>query len=114
MVVTSIDLISTPDGEVVMLEVNPNGQWAFVQSFTGLPIAGAPASLLKQLQGGSTMKHGVPFGLEFARKVEVPCIEVPYDPATQTAALSDQELERLAACDNTLTGTAGPDNDFDD
>lgn len=35
-----------------MLEVNPNGQWAFVQGFTGLPISETIAELLAQQQGG--------------------------------------------------------------
>lgn len=42
----AFDLILTPDGRFVMLELNPNGQWAFVQGFTGLPIAEALANLL--------------------------------------------------------------------
>jgi len=42
----AIDLILTPDGEYVFLEVNPNGQWAFVELLTGLPIADAIADML--------------------------------------------------------------------
>lgn len=42
----AFDLILTPDGRFVMLEVNPNGQWAFAQGFTGLPISEALADLL--------------------------------------------------------------------
>ena len=42
----AFDLILTPEGRFVMLELNPNGQWAFVQGFTGLPISEALADLL--------------------------------------------------------------------
>ena len=44
----AIDLIVTPDGEVVFLEINPNGQWAWIEELTGLPIARALADLLAQ------------------------------------------------------------------
>lgn len=46
LVYGAFDLILTPDGRFVTLEVNPNGQWAFVQGYTGMPIAGALADLL--------------------------------------------------------------------
>lgn len=42
----AFDLILTPEGQYVMLEVNPYGQWAFVQGFTKMPIATAMARLL--------------------------------------------------------------------
>jgi len=42
----AIDLIVTPDDQYVFLEVNPNGQWAFIESWTGLPIGAAIADLL--------------------------------------------------------------------
>jgi glutathione synthase/RimK-type ligase-like ATP-grasp enzyme len=41
-----IDMIVTPDGEYVFLEINPNGQWYFVQLESGLQIAEAIAELL--------------------------------------------------------------------
>jgi glutathione synthase/RimK-type ligase-like ATP-grasp enzyme len=41
-----IDMILTPDGEYVFLEINPSGQWLWVQKKTGLPIAEAIADLL--------------------------------------------------------------------
>jgi glutathione synthase/RimK-type ligase-like ATP-grasp enzyme len=40
------DLIVTPDGEYVFLEVNPNGQYLWVEDFAGLPITAALAELL--------------------------------------------------------------------
>lgn len=42
----AIDMILTPNGEYVFLEINPNGLWTWVESKTGLPIADAIASLL--------------------------------------------------------------------
>jgi glutathione synthase/RimK-type ligase-like ATP-grasp enzyme len=33
-----IDLILTPDGRYVFLEINPNGQWYWVEQLTGLPL----------------------------------------------------------------------------
>lgn len=42
----AIDLILTPTGEHVFLEINANGQWAWVESRAKLPIAGALAELM--------------------------------------------------------------------
>jgi len=46
LVFAAIDLVVTPDGELVFLEINPNGQWAWIQELTGLPIAQALADVL--------------------------------------------------------------------
>ncbi len=45
----AIDLIVTPEEEVVFLELNPNGQWGWIEELTGLPIAEAHA---RYLSGG--------------------------------------------------------------
>lgn len=37
----AIDLAQDPDGNIWFLECNPNGQWAWIENRTGLPIAGA-------------------------------------------------------------------------
>lgn len=42
----AIDMILTPDGRYVFLEINPNGQWAWIEEFTGLPISEALIELL--------------------------------------------------------------------
>lgn len=34
----AIDLILTPDNQFVFIEINPNGQWLWIQNLTGLPI----------------------------------------------------------------------------
>ncbi|MGW5262698.1 MvdC/MvdD family ATP grasp protein [Microbispora sp. NPDC004025] len=42
----ALDLIVTPDGRYVFLELNVNGQWAFVEMLTGMPISDAIADWL--------------------------------------------------------------------
>lgn len=42
----AIDMIVTPDGEYVFLEVNPSGQWGWIETLTGMPISQAIAELL--------------------------------------------------------------------
>lgn len=42
----AIDLLLTPEGEYVFLEINPNGQWLWIEMTTGLPLASAMADLL--------------------------------------------------------------------
>lgn len=44
----AIDLIVTPDDDHVFLEVNPNGQWLWIEELTGLPISQAIADLLME------------------------------------------------------------------
>ncbi len=45
----AIDMRCTPDGRYVFLEVNPAGQWRFVEEVTGQPITRAMAGLLTDL-----------------------------------------------------------------
>jgi RimK-like ATP-grasp domain len=42
----SIDMIVTPEGEFVFLELNPNGQWLWLEIELGLPLAATMADLL--------------------------------------------------------------------
>lgn len=42
----AIDLAVTPQGDCVFLEINPGGQWGWLQHLAGVPIAGAMADLL--------------------------------------------------------------------
>ena len=42
----SIDLIVTPDGEYVFLDLNPNGQWLWLEEELGLPLVAGMADLL--------------------------------------------------------------------
>ena len=45
----AIDLVLTPDGRYVFLEINPSGQWEWIESLTGLPISEALCDLFLQL-----------------------------------------------------------------
>jgi glutathione synthase/RimK-type ligase-like ATP-grasp enzyme len=42
----TFDLVLTPDDEYVFLELNPNGQWYWIEMLTGAPMAEAMAALL--------------------------------------------------------------------
>ncbi|KKT57254.1 MAG: RimK domain protein ATP-grasp [Candidatus Giovannonibacteria bacterium GW2011_GWC2_44_9] len=42
----AIDMILTPKGDYVFLEVNPSGQWGWIEAITGMPISKAIADLL--------------------------------------------------------------------
>ena len=42
----AIDMILTPAGEYVFLEINPNGQWAWIQQCTGAEMSGCLIDLL--------------------------------------------------------------------
>jgi len=44
----AFDLIVTPQGDYVFLELNPNGQWYWIELATGAPMADAMADLLQQ------------------------------------------------------------------
>ncbi|UCD50359.1 MAG: hypothetical protein JSW27_22885 [Phycisphaerales bacterium] len=46
LVFGAIDMRRTPDGRHVFLEINPAGQWLFIEKRTGQPIAAAMAQLL--------------------------------------------------------------------
>ena len=41
LVYGAIDFVLTPDGEYVFLEINPNGQYLWIEHLTGLPITAA-------------------------------------------------------------------------
>lgn len=44
----AIDLIKTPEGKYVFLEINPNGQWAWIENQTGQKISEAIINFLAQ------------------------------------------------------------------
>jgi glutathione synthase/RimK-type ligase-like ATP-grasp enzyme len=44
----AVDLLETPEGEYVFLEINPNGQWYWIEAMTGQPMASAMADLLER------------------------------------------------------------------
>lgn len=42
----SLDMILTPEGEYVFLELNPNGQWLWLEEELGIPLVASMADLL--------------------------------------------------------------------
>lgn len=44
----AIDMILTPQGKYVFLELNPNGQWIWIEQLTGLPMINALVDLLEK------------------------------------------------------------------
>jgi glutathione synthase/RimK-type ligase-like ATP-grasp enzyme len=50
----AIDLRRREDGSLAFLEINPGGQWYFVEQRTGQPITAALASLLASRRQGAT------------------------------------------------------------
>ena len=51
---TAFDFAVTPTGDWVFLEINPNGQWLWLQQHTGLPIAAAVATALQDAAGAAS------------------------------------------------------------
>jgi glutathione synthase/RimK-type ligase-like ATP-grasp enzyme len=49
----AIDMVVTPDGRYVFLEINPNGQYLWIEEATGLPISDAICDLLMTGSGVS-------------------------------------------------------------
>lgn len=49
----SIDLIVTPAGEYVFLDLNPNGQWLWLELELGLPLVASMADLLTSASSGA-------------------------------------------------------------
>jgi glutathione synthase/RimK-type ligase-like ATP-grasp enzyme len=47
----AIDLIPTPDGRYVFIEINPSGQYLWIENETGLPITAAICDLLMAGRG---------------------------------------------------------------
>lgn len=41
-----IDMILTPEDEYIFLEVNPAGQWGWIEKLTGMPITDALTDML--------------------------------------------------------------------
>jgi glutathione synthase/RimK-type ligase-like ATP-grasp enzyme len=58
----AIDLILTPENEYVFLEINPNGQYLWIETLTGLPISDALCDLLAT--GKPTASLPTPIGKE--------------------------------------------------
>jgi hypothetical protein len=59
----SMDMIVTPSGEFVFLDLNPNGQWLWLQTELGLPLVESMVDLLTTYQTRS-MQHAQKTSLE--------------------------------------------------
>ena len=44
----AIDMVKTPDGDYMFLELNPNGQWGWLEKPTGDPYTKTIANLLER------------------------------------------------------------------
>jgi glutathione synthase/RimK-type ligase-like ATP-grasp enzyme len=53
-----LDLVLTPDGQYVFLEINPNGQWYWVEHQTGLPLLDAFTEMLIQRRPDYRLAQG--------------------------------------------------------
>ncbi len=49
----AMDLVLTPDGRYVFLEVNPLGQYLWIEKLTGMPISDAICDLLEAAEAGT-------------------------------------------------------------
>jgi hypothetical protein len=56
----AIDMIVTPDGRYVFLELNPNGQFLWIEELTGLPISDAMCDLLMSASAARRAGQPVP------------------------------------------------------
>jgi glutathione synthase/RimK-type ligase-like ATP-grasp enzyme len=54
----SIDMIVTPSGEFVFLELNPNGQWLWLELDLGLPLVASMTDLLTTYHAGAGKSRG--------------------------------------------------------
>jgi glutathione synthase/RimK-type ligase-like ATP-grasp enzyme len=50
----ALDLLLTPEGDYVFLEINPNGQWLWIEEMTGLPLTQALCDLLARDRSSQT------------------------------------------------------------
>lgn len=55
----AIDLIKRPDGEFVFLEINPNGQWVWIEIDTGLNISDAIIHFLTTIENQYHYRDGI-------------------------------------------------------
>ena len=67
------DIAVTPSGEFVFFECNPNGQWLWIEEFTGAPIGKAIAELLR-----TASQSAVKTERELARVPRAPTSQNPY------------------------------------
>lgn len=56
----AIDMIVTPDGRYVFLEINPNGQWMWIEDETGLPLSDVLCDALATPGSSRRPAHSAP------------------------------------------------------
>jgi glutathione synthase/RimK-type ligase-like ATP-grasp enzyme len=66
----SIDMILTPKGEFVFLELNPNGQWLWLEIELGLPLVASMADLLTTHRSSSQPRTAAEVPEESHREAE--------------------------------------------
>jgi glutathione synthase/RimK-type ligase-like ATP-grasp enzyme len=53
----ALDLLVTPDGQYVFVDLNSNGQWGWIENHTGLPLTETLVNLLESGLAGEGMKE---------------------------------------------------------
>lgn len=53
----ALDLLVTPDGQYVFVDLNSNGQWGWIENHTGLPLTKTLVTLLAQGQTGERIEE---------------------------------------------------------
>jgi len=105
----AIDMILTPDGRYVFLEINPNGAWLWMERTTGLPIGAAISDLLVSGEAAASSTRVAPRPSQGATNplltgAETPALVPPLGPTRRTdfripqkaVAATLQYLGRLA------------------
>jgi putative peptide maturation system protein len=87
-----IDLVVTPDDRLVLLEVNPNGQYLWIEQLTGLPIT---AALVDELTGSIPTDAGA----AIARVAPVVPKGAPLSVASSNAPVEDAAVDPLGVLD---------------
>lgn len=90
----AIDLLLTPDGDYIFLEINPNGQWLWIEMVTGLPLTRAMADLLAQGATPTRTPHP-PTPTRPPRALPVGPQTVPFPTPTDPARTLDFAGTRL-------------------
>ena len=98
LVYGAIDLRLTPEGRYVFLEINPAGQFLYIEQATGQPIAAAVAQTLSTSQG-RRMNWEAIMSKAFATTLFALWVAVLYHPSPALAGpVSDADLRGKTIC----------------
>lgn len=100
----AIDLLATADGDHVFLEINPNGQWYWLEQLTGLPMTAALCDLL--MGEGVPRSQPEPGDARGVRTLEIGTHVLPV-PADLAAASAGATAVQLAATNVTIMRDGG-------